>query len=193
MICQKSFVIMYPCYILFSIAFIGIIVMGVFNSGTYSKHYSLSIITCRRNLSKNDTNTSLPRILCLILTSPKYFLTRTKAVNETWAPRCNRYFFVTEYPTNNISSQEFNFTKQIPILPLKNLTAGYDHLTQKVTLAFLYAYEHYFTDFDWFVKADDDTYLIVEHLKMFLSNKDTSAPVTYGRTYQVIIIEYFLE
>ena len=176
--------------VFFSIVFVIIMYVQILYSRSHSNDHSHNRIKHPEDLNKNTTNTSLPRILCLILTSPKYFLTRTKAVNETWAPRCNRYFFVTEYPPNNISSQEFNFTNHIPILPLKNLTTGYDHLTQKVTLAFLYAYENYFNDFDWFVKADDDTYLIVENLKMFLSTKNTFVPVTYGRTYQVITISY---
>jgi hypothetical protein len=129
-----------------------------------------------------------PRILCLILTSPQYFLTRTKAVHETWGPRCDRHFFITEYPQNNQTSEEFKITKQIPIAPIKNITAGYGHLTQKSTLAFLFAYEKYFNDFDWFVKADDDTYLFVEHLKAFLSEQNSSEPVTFGYNFKVIMI-----
>jgi hypothetical protein len=143
-------------------------------------------------LSENHGRRSSPRVLCLILTSPKNFLTRTKAVHETWAPRCDRYFFITENLQSNITSKEFNIQKQIPIAPIKNITAGYDHLTQKSTLAFLFAYENYFNDFDWFVKADDDTYLIVEHLKAFLSEQNSSEPVTFGYNFKVIMIDHFL-
>jgi len=129
-----------------------------------------------------------PRILCLILTSPQYFLTRAKAVHETWGPRCDRHFFITEYPQNNNKSEEFEIAKQIPIAPIKNITAGYWHLTQKSTLGFLFAYENYLNDFDWFVKADDDTYLFVEHLKAFLSEQNSSEPVTFGYNFKVIMI-----
>jgi glycoprotein-N-acetylgalactosamine 3-beta-galactosyltransferase len=123
----------------------------------------------------------------LILTSPQYFLTRTKAVNATWGPRCDRYFFITEYPGNNMTSEQINFAKQIPIASIKNIRAGYDHLTQKSTLAFLFAHEKYFNDFDWFVKADDDTYLIVENLKSFLSEKNSAEPFTFGYDFKVNI------
>ncbi|CAF4429573.1 unnamed protein product, partial [Adineta steineri] len=118
---------------------------------------------------------------------PKYFLDRVKAVNATWGPRCNRYFFITEYIPQNMTLQQINFAQQIPIAPIQNITPGYYHLTQKITLAFLFAYEKYFNDFDWFVKADDDTYLIVENLKAFLSDKNPSEPVTFGYNYKVII------
>ena len=187
---RKPFIIPCYCLILFGIVFIGIIFIRILNSIINTKNYSLNMFMHRPDFSQNSWDRSLPRILCFILTSPQHFLTRTKAVNETWAPRCNRYFFVTEYPPNNISSPEFNFTNDIPILPLKNIQGGYDHLTQKVALAFLYAYEHYFNDFDWFVKADDDTYLIVENLKMFLKQQNTCEPVTFGYTYTVIYIDY---
>ena len=113
-----------------------------------------------------------PRIFCMITTAPKHFLTRTIAINDTWAPRCDRYFFVTEFPGNNAASALINFAKQIPIAPIKNITPGYKHLTQKSNLALLFAYTNYINDYDWFVKADDDTYLFVDNLKTFLSDKD---------------------
>jgi len=91
-----------------------------------------------------------------------------------------------------MTSEEFNITKQIPIAPIKNIIPGYDHLTQKSTLAFLFVYENYFNDFDWFVKADDDTYLIVEYLKAFLSEQNSSEPVTFGYNLKVIMLDPLL-
>ena len=35
-------------------------------------------------------------------------------------------------------------------------------------------------DADWFLKADDDTYIIMENLKAFLSEHDTSEPLQFG-------------
>ena len=128
------------------------------------------------------------RIFCFILTAPKYFLTRAKAVNDTWAPRCDRYFFITEYAQETMTPEQINFTHQIPIAPIKNIIGGYDHLTQKSTLAFLFAYENYLNDFDWFIKADDDTYVIVTNLKAFLSEQNASEPVTFGYNFKVITI-----
>jgi glycoprotein-N-acetylgalactosamine 3-beta-galactosyltransferase len=86
-----------------------------------------------------------------------------------------------------MTPEQINFAQQIPIAPIKNIKAGYDHLTQKSTLAFLFAYENYFNDFDWFIKADDDTYLIIENLKAFLSEQNSSEPVTFGYNFKVIL------
>lgn len=130
------------------------------------------------------------RILCLILTSPKYFVTRAKAVNNTWASRCDRYLFITEPLRNNADSTELTIANQLPLAPIQNITAGYNHLTRKSYLAFVFAYETYFNDYEWFVKADDDTYLFVDHLKTFLSDKNASEPVTYGYNFKVIMIDF---
>lgn len=117
------------------------------------------------------------RICCLILTAPKYFNTRTRAVNATWAPRCDKYLFISEYSNQTNSS--------FPIAPIRNLSTGYSHLTKKTTLAFHYAYENLFEQFDWFVKADDDTYLIMENLRYFLQQQNSSEPITFGYNFKV--------
>jgi glycoprotein-N-acetylgalactosamine 3-beta-galactosyltransferase len=123
---------------------------------------------------KSDINSV--RICCLILTAPKYFDTRARAVNNTWAPRCDKYLFISE-PSNH--------TNYLPIAPIKNLTAGYGHLTKKTTLAFYYAYEHLLDQFDWFVKTDDDTYIIIENLKRFLQEQNSSQAITFGYNFKV--------
>jgi glycoprotein-N-acetylgalactosamine 3-beta-galactosyltransferase len=119
------------------------------------------------------------RIYCFILTSPQYFDTRARAVNLTWAPRCDKFSFISEYS---------NDTKGLLIAPIPNLLSGRDHLTQKSTLALHYVYENFINDFDWFVKADDDTYLFVENLKLFLKEKNTSEPITFGYNFKVSIL-----
>jgi glycoprotein-N-acetylgalactosamine 3-beta-galactosyltransferase len=120
------------------------------------------------------------RIYCFISTTPKYFETRARAVNSTWAPRCDGYSFISEYSNN---------TKGLPIAPIANITPGYGHLTQKSTLAFHYVYKHFLNDYEWFVKADDDTYLFIENLKLFLKDKNSSDPVTFGYNFNVKIFK----
>ncbi|CAF4422226.1 unnamed protein product, partial [Rotaria sp. Silwood2] len=156
----------------------------IFRAAFYVKNYDTDFLSILLKHDIHHTKTILPRVCCLILTAPKYFLTRVKAVNETWAPRCDCYFFITEYAEEKMTAEQKKFAQQIPIAPIKNITAGYGHLTQKSNLAFLFAYENYLNDFEWFIKADDDTYLIVDHLKTFLSKQNSSEPVTFGYTFQ---------
>ncbi len=62
----------------------------------------------------------------------------------------------------------------------------YNRLTDKVFLTFKYVYNKY-RNFDWYLKADDDTFVFVDNLKKFLSDKNTSWPVTYGYDFKVIV------
>jgi hypothetical protein len=152
-----------------------------------SNNYSIDFQNFQFNRVNTHSELSSVRICCLILTAPNNYLTRAKAINETWAPRCDRYFFISEYSPETMTREQINFTQQIPIAPIKEIKAGYDHLTLKSTLAFLFVYENYFNDFDWFLKADDDTFLIIENLKAFLSEQNSSEPVTFGYNFKVII------
>ncbi|ROT63416.1 putative glycoprotein-N-acetylgalactosamine 3-beta-galactosyltransferase 1, partial [Penaeus vannamei] len=53
--------------------------------------------------------------------------------------------------------------------------------------AFRHAYLHYYNDYDWFVKADDDTYFIMENLRYWLHDKDPEVPYYYGCHFDVIV------
>jgi hypothetical protein len=55
--------------------------------------------------------------------------------------------------------------------------------------AFRYVYEHYKDDADWFMKADDDTYVILENLRYFLRDYKSSDPV-YFRFWGPVIIQH---
>ena len=61
---------------------------------------------------------------------------------------------------------------------------GRDHLTAKTMKAFQVAYKTYKDKVDWYVKADDDTYFIMENLHYLLSHYDPSKPVYLGHTSQ---------
>ncbi|CAF4182190.1 unnamed protein product [Rotaria sordida] len=132
----------------------------------------------------NQTGQNLTRILCLIFTSANTLLTRARAVHETWASRCDKYYFICEIIPKNLTHNEIQLIKSMPIASINNTLPGYNHLTLKSRLSFHFAYEHHQNDFDWFVKADDDTYLIVENLKLFLSKQNKSEPITFGYNFK---------
>jgi len=179
-------------FIAIGIVFASIILITILYNSSSANNYSFNMFKIQLHRSDKNSHAPSTRVLCLILTTPVNFLSRAKAVNETWAPRCDRYFFITELIRKSLTLEQLEFIKKIPIAPIKNIIPGYEHLTQKATLAFFFAYENYFDDIDWFVKADDDTYLIVDHLKAFLSEQNSSEPVTFGYNFKVRILNSVL-
>ena len=68
----------------------------------------------------------------------------------------------------------------IPFVYL-NITDIYDRITEKALKTMEYIYDHLMDDFDWFVRANDDTYIIMENLRLFLANKCPDEKVIYGK------------
>merc|ERR1719450_222276 len=57
---------------------------------------------------------------------------------------------------------------------------GRNGLWTKVKLACKHVFLNHFDDYDWFMKADDDTFVIIENLKAMLSQYDTNEPIHFG-------------
>ena len=47
-------------------------------------------------------------------------------------------------------------------------------------MGFEHAFEKHLNEVDWFLKSDDDTYVIVENLKLMLADFNTSEPMWFG-------------
>ncbi|XP_046542335.1 glycoprotein-N-acetylgalactosamine 3-beta-galactosyltransferase 1-B-like, partial [Haliotis rubra] len=115
------------------------------------------------------------RVLCWIMTSPKNLYVKARVVRDTWARRCNKVLFMS-----SVTDPKF------PTIGL-NVSEGRKHLTAKTMQAFRYIYENHFDDADWFMKADDDTYVILENLRYFLTSQNKSEPVFFGHHFKVIV------
>lgn len=90
-----------------------------------------------------------PRVLCAIMTIPGNHQSKTVAVRDTWAKRCDSVIYFT-------SSQEPDVFQNATVV-IMNITQGRDYLWEKTRAAFLHMEEFYGKDFDWFLKSDDDT------------------------------------
>ncbi|XP_067649038.1 glycoprotein-N-acetylgalactosamine 3-beta-galactosyltransferase 1-like [Haliotis asinina] len=115
------------------------------------------------------------RVLCWIMTSPKNLDVKARVVRDTWSRRCNKVLFMS-----SVTDPKF------PTIGL-NVSEGRRHLTAKTMQAFRYIYENHFDDADWFMKADDDTYVILENLRYFLTSQNKSEPVFFGHLFKVIL------
>ncbi|XP_046371157.2 glycoprotein-N-acetylgalactosamine 3-beta-galactosyltransferase 1-like [Haliotis rufescens] len=124
----------------------------------------------------DDVNEAPPlRISCWIMTNPKNLESRSRYIQMTWGKRCDRVVFI---------SSETNTT--FPTVGIK-VSEGRNHLTEKTLGGYHYVYEHHLDDCDWFFKADDDTYLIAENLRLFLAQFDTNKPIYFGHHFKTLI------
>lgn len=85
------------------------------------------------------------KILCLVLTKPSNHKTRAYAVKNTWGARCSKILFVSTKVDESLDTI------------IVNVTENRKHLWGKTKAAFKHAYEKYLNEYDWFLKADDDT------------------------------------
>ena len=142
----------------------------------------------RRETSKKEA-----RIFCMILTSVKSLKKeKPRAVYETWGKKCDKIKFISKMP-DEILSQNQNVSNKYGI----ELDYGFDllqppglendtyrKLTDKVLLTYKYLYNKY-GYYDWYLKADDDSFVFVDNLRKFVADKNASMPVTYGYDFKV--------
>ncbi|CAJ0931858.1 unnamed protein product, partial [Mesorhabditis belari] len=111
-------------------------------------------------------NTSL---LCLIHTATPSHETRAHTILRTWAPRCDEFLFFTD-------SQ---MSPEIPHVYWPELHTR-DHSWEKIRKVFNYVAEKYPRKFDWYLRADDDAYIVVDNLRAFLSKHSPNVPHYFG-------------
>uniref|UniRef100_A0A3Q3KV89 Glycoprotein-N-acetylgalactosamine 3-beta-galactosyltransferase 1 n=1 Tax=Mastacembelus armatus TaxID=205130 RepID=A0A3Q3KV89_9TELE len=117
---------------------------------------SFNLLGENKKSAANSSNTT--RILCWIMTGPKNLESRTKHIKQTWAKRCNKVLYMSSVKTD------------FPTVELN-----------KTIRAFQYIHQHHLDEADWFLKVDDDTFVVVENLRYSLSKYDPEKPLYSGR------------
>lgn len=127
-----------------------------------------------------------PRILCAVYTYKKNHASRALMVHKTWGKRCDKIIYMTGPHNYTVEDPE-----ELNLVNL-NITDSYAKLTDKTIGTLNYVYKNLMDDFDWLIKADDDTYVIMENLKAFLVDKCPDELYTYGFLYSPKAPERFL-
>ena len=114
------------------------------------------------------------------MTAPKNLQSKARHVKATWGKRCNKLLFMS--------------SEDDPSLPAVGLHVpeGRDNLWGKTKRAFQYVYENHFHEADWFMKADDDTYVVVENLRYLLSHYSPSEPIYFGRRFKPYVRQGYM-
>ena len=105
------------------------------------------------------------RVMCMILTYSKKHDNNLEAVRQTWGRHCHGFVAFSNMTDPNIPSI------QTPAFGGER----YTNTWQKMRALWKYTWFHYSNEFDWFLKADDDVYVIWENLMEYLGSKEVQA------------------
>ncbi|CAF1259484.1 unnamed protein product [Adineta ricciae] len=131
------------------------------------------------------------RLFCFVLTNQENLETRARATYETWGHRCGRFVLITRLNSSRsytiFDDEQIHLEEnQLPIQYIPTLpNETYSHLADKVRQSLLFFNEIY-PNYDWYLKADDDTYIIIENLLRFLIStiKRYPKPILYGYRFR---------
>jgi hypothetical protein len=108
------------------------------------------------------------RVLCIVTTTPENHKKKAIHVKRTWGKRCNKLIFASTSKDEKLGSIAFN------------VDPSRDGLWDKTKESFKYAYKNHLDEFDWILKADDDTFVIMENLRYFLYAYSPQFPIAFG-------------
>ncbi|KAH8319117.1 hypothetical protein KR067_010194 [Drosophila pandora] len=120
------------------------------------------------------------RILCWIMTNPSNHQKKARHVKRTWGKRCNKLLFMSSEKDEELDAVA---------LPVGE---GRNNLWGKTKEAYKYIYKHHINDADWFLKADDDTYTIVENLRYMLYPYNQETPVYFGCKFKPYVKQGYM-
>lgn len=105
------------------------------------------------------------RVLCVILTVESH-KDNIAAVNSTWVKRCDRHMFIM---ANKDNAEKASLRHDILTVKSPENKA---RLKDKMRLAIQFVHSNCMDEFDWLLKADDDTYVIMDNLKNLLQHTE---------------------
>lgn len=133
---------------------------------------------------KRETNVALPSLTSVkngfifigVMTAKKFLHSRASVINQTWGQPLfpgQLSFFVGD----NVHRDSFT---DLPLVRLPTVDDTYPP-QKKSFLMLKYMYDNLLDQFEWFVRADDDVYLRMDKLEVFLRSLNSSRPLYIGQ------------
>ncbi len=145
------------------------------------------------------------KILCWIMTNPSNHQKKAKHVMKTWGSRCNKLLFMSSARGLLDFDTQTRYGQTLPLISKKKkknyplrlddeinaiplpVKEGRNNLWAKTKESFKYIYDNHLYDYDWFLKADDDTYVIVENLRYMLYPYAAETPIYFGCRFKPFV------
>ena len=108
------------------------------------------------------------KILISIISTQKYLESRINIIKNTWLQDTENYVIISDY--NDTSLNTVKITED----------STYESNVIKNFKSFKYFYENY-SDFDWFLNLDDDTFLNYKNLKSLINTLSVEDIFMLGR------------
>ena len=122
----------------------------------FSSHISISWDEDNSKVLKKESQIDYSfqkvKVLCWVQTFLYNHDRKAIHVKATWAKRCDKLIFMSNHKNDSLGSIDLG------------IADGKQWLWNKTREAFKYVYENHKDEYDWVLKADDDTYLIMENL-----------------------------
>lgn len=120
------------------------------------------------------------RIVCVVETTLKNNQTYATSIKQTWGAKCNKLMFVCTDHDATLNAVALNVKEDKSSMAWTR--------TKRI---FQYVYEHHHIDGDWFLKVEDNTFVILENLRYFLSAYSSNDPIYFGyKMNQPNILKY---
>ncbi|XP_055923161.1 glycoprotein-N-acetylgalactosamine 3-beta-galactosyltransferase 1-like isoform X2 [Eupeodes corollae] len=150
-----------------------VITTGTGEGSSYGSSAAALVSSSSRAIVTTKSNPDLfeeVRIVCMVLT---YADNRDKAqhLKATWGKRCNRLIFISNQNDQDLGAVDVG------------VEDSHDNLWTKTREAFRYVYENLLHEGEWFLKADDDTYIVMENLRYLLYGYDAQKPIYFGHKF----------
>ncbi|XP_042894124.1 glycoprotein-N-acetylgalactosamine 3-beta-galactosyltransferase 1-like [Penaeus japonicus] len=119
------------------------------------------------------------RVLCWVPIAPASHNVTAVHVRATWGKRCNKLIFIST-KDGNVSQCILSKHQRHQRWQSQSIRAFWN----KTRSALKYIYSHFLNDYEWFLKADDNTFVLLENLRYLLRAYDTNDPVYFGQHYK---------